>query len=354
MTARCGRSFAGSLTLVAAVSVIPVAPSFAADKVSLAYTQTLYSAQIIIAREKGFFAKRDLDVDFKLFTAGRLTLDAVMAGAVDMCATAETPNQRPIAISSPAASRISARSAPGVSIGAVSYNRAPMTIPRFDEDMRRFAHKAVDAIFDHVRDVEKRPVVDWTPFEELRALVSLGEGSGGLKPADATYVNLRPEDMPGALANGSVDAINTWQPHIANAERLLGAKAKVLDTAGIYNETWDLVMMQDYLRTHERQTVAMLRALLDAEAFIHDNRAETIDILSKVVGVERSVVESSWSSFEFRIALDPGLVDVLEAHSRWRLASGNLPQGVTTVPDFRKVIFSAPLSAADPKRVTGF
>jgi len=42
MTARCGRSFAGSLTLVAAVSVIPVAPSFAADKVSLAYTQTLY------------------------------------------------------------------------------------------------------------------------------------------------------------------------------------------------------------------------------------------------------------------------------------------------------------------------
>ena len=316
-------------SLVAAFSVIPVAPSFAADKVSLAYTQTLYSAQIIIAREKGFFAKRDLDVDFKLFTAGRLTLDAVMAGAVDMCATAETPMTAAVMAQRP------------IAVVARMAKATPTTLVNADSGIRT------------LQDLKGKKLG-----------VSIGSGTevylfnvlakAGLKPSDATYVNLRPEDMPGALANGSVDAINTWQPHIANAERLLGAKAKVLDTAGIYNETWDLVMMQDYLRTHERQTVAMLRALLDAEAFIHDNRAETIDILSKVVGVERSVVESSWSSFEFRIALDPGLVDVLEAHSRWRLASGNLPQGVTTVPDFRKVIFSAPLSAADPKRVTGF
>ena len=78
---------------LAAVAVIMGTASWtssapAADKVSLAYTQTLYSAHIIVAREKGYFAKYDLEIDPKLFTAGRLTLDAVMAGASDMCATA--------------------------------------------------------------------------------------------------------------------------------------------------------------------------------------------------------------------------------------------------------------------------
>ena len=79
-----------ALAVLAAFATVLSLPAPAADKVSLAYTQTLYSAHIVVAREKGFFAKHNLDVDFKLFTAGRC-LDAVMAGAANMCATAETP-----------------------------------------------------------------------------------------------------------------------------------------------------------------------------------------------------------------------------------------------------------------------
>ncbi len=329
MTALWSRGAASSLVLLAGAILLPVAPAFAVDKVSLAYTQTLYSAHIIIAREKGYFTKHDLDVEPKLFTAGRLTLDAVMAGAIDMCATAETPMTAAVMAQLP------------IAVVARMAKATPTTLVNGDSGIKT------------LQDLKGKKLG-----------VSIGSGSevylfnvlakAGLKPSDTTYVNLRPEDMPGALANGSVDAINTWQPNIANAERLLGGKAKVLDTAGIYNETWDLVMMQDYLKTHERQATAMLRALLDAEAFIRDNRAETIDILSKVVGVDRNVVESSWSNFEFRVALDPALLDILQAHSRWRIATGNLPQGVTSVPDFRKVIFTGPLNAADPKRVTGY
>jgi len=313
--------------IIGAASWTTLAP--AADKVSLAYTQTLYSAHIIIAREKGYFAKHDLEIDPKLFTAGRLTLDAVMAGAADMCATAETP------------------------MTAAVMSQRPLAI------VARMAKATPTTLVDTGSGI--------TTLQDLKGKklgVSIGSGTevylfnvlakAGLKPSDTTYINLRPEDMPGALANGSVDAINTWQPNIANAERLMPGKTRVLDTAGVYNETWDLVMMQDYLRTHERQTNAMLRALLDAEAFIQGNKAETIDILSRVVGIDRNVVEASWSNFEFRIALDPALLDTLETHSRWRIATGNLPQGVTSVPDYRKVIFAGPLKAADAKRITGF
>jgi L-2,4-diaminobutyrate decarboxylase len=58
-----------------------------------------------------------------------------------------------------------------------------MTIERFGDEARRLAHEVVDVIFDHVASVEQRPVVDWTPFEELRDLVRLS-GAPAALPAD--------------------------------------------------------------------------------------------------------------------------------------------------------------------------
>lgn len=41
------------------------------------------------------------------------------------------------------------------------------------EASRRFAHELVDLLFDHVEQIESRPVVEWTPAAELRELVRL-------------------------------------------------------------------------------------------------------------------------------------------------------------------------------------
>jgi L-2,4-diaminobutyrate decarboxylase len=51
-------------------------------------------------------------------------------------------------------------------------------IPRYDDERRSQAHQLVDLLFDHVRDVEQRPVVEWTAIEELRRLVALGAEPG--------------------------------------------------------------------------------------------------------------------------------------------------------------------------------
>ncbi|MBV9496237.1 MAG: aminotransferase class I/II-fold pyridoxal phosphate-dependent enzyme [Acidobacteria bacterium] len=48
-----------------------------------------------------------------------------------------------------------------------------MSIPSFDSTTRRFAHDLVDFLFDHVERVDERPVVDWTPAEDLRRMVRL-------------------------------------------------------------------------------------------------------------------------------------------------------------------------------------
>ena len=40
-----------------------------------------------------------------------------------------------------------------------------------------------------------------------------------------TLVNLRPQEMLPAIAGGSIDAFDTWEPHIANARKALGEGA---------------------------------------------------------------------------------------------------------------------------------
>ena len=46
-----------------------------------------------------------------------------------------------------------------------------MTAP---DSSRRFAHDLVDLLFDHVEQIESRPVVEWTPLAELRERVRIG------------------------------------------------------------------------------------------------------------------------------------------------------------------------------------
>ena len=78
---------------------------------------------------------------------------------------------------------------------------------------------------------------------EYMVIVALA--SKGLKPSDATIINLRPQDMPTALERGDVDAYAIWQPHTYNGLKLLEGKAAYLDTKGIYVETFNIVGMRD-------------------------------------------------------------------------------------------------------------
>src|SRR5262245_41487865 len=61
------------------------------DKLRLADSRTVYSAHIIVASELKLFQKHGLEVEPKHFASGKLTLDAVMAGAADVSTSSETP-----------------------------------------------------------------------------------------------------------------------------------------------------------------------------------------------------------------------------------------------------------------------
>jgi ABC-type nitrate/sulfonate/bicarbonate transport system substrate-binding protein len=96
----------------------------------------------------------------------------------------------------------------------------------------------------------------------------------------------------------------------------------------------------------------VIAALLEAEAYLAEHKPEAVSLLSRVVGLDAAVVERSWPDFEYRIALDSNLIGVFKAHSQWRLDTGNVPPGVTKVPDFLPIIMDGPLKAVAPDRVS--
>ena len=147
----------------------------------------------------------------------------------------------------------------------------------------------------------------------------------GLTKDDVTLVNLRPQDMPTALANGSVDAYDTWEPYVLQGRRVLGGDARPLDTRGVYSETFNVVTRDDVVASRRPALRGFMEALVDAEGFIHAHRDEAIDVVSAAVGMDRADLASFWDDYDYEVTLDQRTLDTLDAHASWRLASGNHP-----------------------------
>jgi len=173
----------------------------------------------------------------------------------------------------------------------------------------------------------------------------------GLTKDDVKLTNLRPQDMLPALSAGDIDAYDTWEPHISNGIKALGDKVVELDTRGIYAETFNIVVMQDYLKANPKLIKAFLSAMLDAEAWMKANPEEAITIVAKVANMKRETLADIWKEFVYHVTLDQKQLDILTAHSAWRLESGNHPPGAA-MPDFSQVIFPEPLKSVAPDRVT--
>jgi ABC-type nitrate/sulfonate/bicarbonate transport system substrate-binding protein len=313
------------LMAAAITAVASAAPTQAVEKVRLAQNQSPISGVSIIADRKGFFAKNGLDVEVFNFTTGKQCLDTVMGGGADIATTAEAPT----------------------TAAAMSGQKIAL--------LARTEYSYIKTLTATAAQIRK-------PADLKGKRIAFTAGTGGevytmqlLKAAglgkdDVTLVNLRPQDMVAALASGSIDAYGTWEPHIFNGIKALASKATPLDTKGIYAETFNIVLMQDYLQKKPQVAKSFLKALVEAEAWMKANREQAINVVAEFAKMPVDELKPIWDDYVYQVALDDQTLDILNAHASWRLASGNHPPGAV-MPDWRTVIFSEPLKAVAPDKV---
>ncbi len=295
-------------------------------KARLAQNLAPISALAIVAKANGLFEKHGLDIAVSNFTSGKQCLDTVVGGGADIATTAEAP--------------VTAAAMAGQPIAFVA-------------GMEYSDLKTVTAATAGIRtkaDLRGKTIA-FTAGTGSEVYTARLLKSAGLTPGDVTLVNLRPQEMLPALAAGSIDAFDTWEPHISNARKALGEKAAELDTRGIYSETFNIVVMRSYLDANPALVGKFLAALIEAEAVVKANPDAAIATVADAVGMKRDELAAIWPDYVYRVRIDDRLVETLKIHAAWRLDSGNHPPNAT-MPDFAKVLALEPLRSLDPSRVS--
>lgn len=279
----------------------------------------------IVAQEKGMFTESGLTITQSNFTSGKQALNAVLGGAAQIATTAEAPTTAAAMAKQPIAF-----------LARMEYS-----------DLKTLT--ASGAGIATAEDLAGKKVA-FTAGSGSEVYTMALLAKAGLTKDDVQLVNLRPQDMLPALASGSIDAYNTWEPHISNGIKTLSDKVTQLDTSGVYSETFNIVVMQDYLEEDPELIDTFLKTLIEAEAWMKANPDEAIEVVATAVGMPVADLAAIWDDYVFEVVLDQRQVDVLTAHAQWRLDSGNHPDGAV-MPDFSTVIFPEPLRAIDPARV---
>jgi NitT/TauT family transport system substrate-binding protein len=304
-------------------------PAFAAELIKARLAQNLspISGLTIIAQSKGFFEKHGLDISVSNFTSGKQCLDTVVGGGAEFATTAEAP------ITAAAMANQKIADVAGMEYSddkTLTLKSSGINSPA-DLKGKKIAYAAGTGSEVYTAELLKR---------------------AGLTAKDVTLINLKPQDMLPAMAAGSIDAFDTWEPYIANGRKALGDKVKPLDTQGVYAETFNIVVMQSYLESNPDAVNNFLAALIESETWMKQNESEAIDIIAKAVGMNRDDLKGIWSDYVFHVGLGKKQMDALTMHAQWRLDSNNHPPGATVIPDFAKTVFLAPLRTLDPSRIT--
>lgn len=315
---------------VLAVMVASAATGYEASaevmKARMAMNLSPISGVTIIAQNKGFFKKQGLEITISNFTSGKQCLNTVIGGAAEIATTAEAPTT------------------------AAAMSKQPIA---FLARMEYSDLKTLTATKSDIKTKEglKGKKIAFTAGTGSEVYTITLLKAAGLTKKDVTLVNLRPQDMLPALTAGSIDAYNTWEPHVSNGKKALGSKVAEIDTKSIYAETFNIVVMKSYLKKNPVLIDKFLRALIDAEKWMKENPEDAITIIAKTVNMKRETLAAIWKDYVYKVVLDDKQVNILKAHAQWRLSSGNHPPKAK-MPDFSKVIVSGPLKKIDPSRVT--
>ena len=158
--------------------------------------------------------------------------------------------------------------------------------------------------------------------------------SAGLKEEDVTVVGMPapPADQPTskfrsaeALARGEVDVIATFEPEPAEAVRLLGDDAIVLQDRKVYREAFNLHARAPDLAdpAKRRAIVRFVRAMADATKALKKDPKPYLDHISSVIGFSVEQIGWGWPETEFPVKIIPDMLDVLEREEIWVAKASN-------------------------------
>ena len=299
----------------------------AKDTIRLGISRSPLSAPLIIAHDKMYFKEEGAEVTVREYDSGKLALEGLLAGEVDVSTVAGTP------------------------IMFNSFKRQDFCI------LGTFAYSYHDTKMIASRDKRIEKASD---LKGKRIGVNKGTTAqfflnaflvyNGLLISDVEIFDIGNKDLPEALKNDSVDAIAAWEPHAYTAMNLLKNRAIRLPSSKIYRTTFNVVVMKDFLKSHPEAIRKVLKAVDKASLFMKEQKEMSKTIVVKRLGKKKQALDVFWNEYTYQLFLDQALILTLADEARWAIRN-NLTNK-TKVPNFMEFICLDALEAVNHRAVT--
>jgi ABC-type nitrate/sulfonate/bicarbonate transport system substrate-binding protein len=295
--------------------------------ITIACSSVTDTALVQIAYQKGYFLQEGLDAVLQLRTHGKAALEDMLAGRSDIATVAETPVM------------FSIMKGQQISIIATiqSSNKNNAIIARRD-----FGIQTLQDLRGRKVAVTLGTTADFFFHAYLAA--------HGISNIDIKTVNLKPENMPDAIANGDIDAVATFNPYISLIRNKLGAKAILFSDTDIHTQTFNLVATQEYIRNNPDKIRRLLEALKKAELYVNANPSDARQIIASSREIDADITNEIWFDSNYRLSLDQTLLLSLEDESRWAIK--NRLAKTANVPNYLNFIYLDGLRSVNPKAVS--
>jgi ABC-type nitrate/sulfonate/bicarbonate transport system substrate-binding protein len=296
------------------------------DKITIAYSATPDSVLAEVALMQGFFLREGLEVTVHRHPFGKLALQEVLEGRADFATVAETPVM--FAIMKGAKISLIATTQTASRVNAI--------VARRDRGIR-----TPDDLKGKKIAVTRGTTSDYF----LDTFLAVHE----IAYRQMQVVDLKPEQMGGALASGEVDAVSVFMPLPIQVQRKLGDRAVAFYDENIYTTMFNMVASQKFIRENPGKLRKLLRALIQAEEFVAGNPAQAQKMVADFSRMDEALVREVWQNFTYKVKLDQSLILALEDETQWAL-KGKLVD-TDKVPDYLDYIHLEALESVRPQSI---
>lgn len=158
-----------------------------------------------------------------------------------------------------------------------------------------------------------------------------------------------PDKMAERLLAGELDAVVTWQPHIANVEAAFAPEKTISFYSPLYTNIATVAAKADVLTEKKQAFLAFLAALTRAEHYLKQHRQEALQKILPYIAKPEVILEPSWHDAQFKTGVTHVLLNSLEMQAVWML-NNELKTGA--IPNFINYIDANYLLAVNPEAVT--
>lgn len=328
----------GVVLLMAAMAVVAIfairrggsaqAPSRPAAVIRIGIQNNVVCALPLIASRLGLFQREGLDVRIVPYPTGKLALDAMLAGDVDVATSADIP----------IVGRSLERGDFAIFATIAWSDRGAWISARRDRGIERPSDLRGKKIGTQ-RD------------SAVHFFLSAFLARQGIPETEVALVFLPSEDMPAALANGQIDAFSMRNPYAAQAKALLGETAVELHDSDVYRQTFNLVAWKDALRDRQPVFAALLRALASAEQRLIHRPDEALAAVIAELGQQREAeIRTDWPVYTHALSLDQSLFATLEDQAAWYIARDK--SSGKQMPNYLLYVDTGPMLEVKPAAVS--